>query len=143
MGFLPIAKDELKGEPDIILVSGDAYVDHPSFGTAVIARVLENKGYSVGIIAMPDYKNPEAIAALGRPRLFFGVTSGNCDSMLSLYTAFKKRRSDDPYVPGGKAGSRPERAVINYCNLIKANFKDVPIVLGGNHRLRYGRRSDS
>jgi len=131
MGFLPITKDELKGEPDIILVTGDAYVDHPSFGTAVIARVLEKKGYSVGIIAMPDFKNPESIAALGRPRLFFGVTSGNCDSMLSLYTAFKKRRSDDPYVPGGKAGLKPERAVIKYCNLIKAKFKDVPIVLGG------------
>lgn len=131
MGFLPTTKSELKGEPDIIIVSGDAYVDHPSFGTAIIGRVLENAGYSVGIIAMPDIKDTESICTLGRPRLFFGVTSGNVDSMLSLYTAFKKRRSDDPYVPGGKSGRKPERAVINYCNLIKKKFKDVPIVIGG------------
>jgi radical SAM superfamily enzyme YgiQ (UPF0313 family) len=132
MGFLAITKDELKGkEPDIIIVTGDAYVDHPSFGAAIIGRVLENAGYRVGILSMPDWKDPESITALGRPRLFFGVTSGNVDSMLSLYTAFKKKRSDDPYVPGGRSGKKPEHAVISYCNLIRAKFKDVPIVIGG------------
>jgi len=132
MGFLAATKDELKGrEADIIIVTGDAYIDHPSFGAAMIGRVLEKAGYTVGILSMPDWRNPESITALGRPRLFFGVTSGNVDSMLSLYTAFKKRRSDDPYVPGGVAGKKPEHAVINYCNLIKAKFKDVPIVIGG------------
>jgi uncharacterized radical SAM protein YgiQ len=132
MGFLATTRDELKGrEADIIIVTGDAYVDHPSFGAAIIGRVLEKVGYSVGILSMPDWRNPESITALGRPRLFFGVTSGNVDSMLSLYTAFKKRRSDDPYVPGGISGKKPEHAVINYCNLIKAKFKDVPVVIGG------------
>jgi uncharacterized radical SAM protein YgiQ len=132
MGFLATTKDELKGkEVDIIIVTGDAYVDHPSFGAAIIGRVLEKAGYNVGIISMPDWKNPEAITVLGKPRLFFGVTSGNVDSMLNLYTAFKKRRSDDPYVPGGVSGREPEHALINYCNLIKATFKDVPIVIGG------------
>ena len=132
MGFLATTKDELKGkEVDIIIVTGDAYVDHPSFGAAIIGRVLEKAGYNVGIISMPDWKNPESITVLGKPRLFFGVTSGNVDSMLNLYTAFKKRRSDDPYVPGGSSGRKPEHALINYCNLIKARFKDVPVVIGG------------
>ena len=132
MGFLATTKDELKGrEPDIIIVTGDAYVDHPSFGAAVIGRVLENAGYNVGILSMPDWRDPESITTLGRPRLFFGVTSGNVDSMLSLFTAFKKRRSDDPYVPGGLSGKKPEHAVISYCNMIRAKFKDVPIVIGG------------
>ena len=132
MGFLATTKAELKGKaPDIIIITGDAYVDHPSFGAAVIGRVLENTGYNVGIISMPDWRDPESIATLGRPRLFFGVTSGNVDSMLSLFTAFKKRRSDDPYVPGGRSGKKPEHAVISYCNMIRAKFKDVPIVIGG------------
>lgn len=116
---------------DIVLISGDAYVDHPAFGLAVIARVLESQGYRVGIIAMPDWRDPDSIAVLGKPRLFFGVTSGNVDSMLARYTAFKRYRSDDPYAPGGKAGRKPERAVLVYCNLIKAAYKDVPLVIGG------------
>ena len=118
-------------ELDIVLITGDAYVDHPAFGTAVIGRVLEAAGYRVGIIAMPDWKDAESIAVLGKPRLFFGVASGNVDSMLAQYTAFKKIRSDDPYAPGGKAGRKPERAVIVYCNLIKKMYKDAPIVIGG------------
>ena len=133
--FIPITKEECEArdwnEVDIVLVTGDAYVDHPSFGVAVIGRVLENQGYRVGIIAMPDWKNPASMALFGKPRLFFGVTSGNVDSMLSRYTAFKRYRSDDPYAPGGEAGHKPERAVIVYCNLIKSVYKDVPIVIGG------------
>jgi radical SAM superfamily enzyme YgiQ (UPF0313 family) len=133
--FLPITKQELTehgwDEVDIVLITGDAYVDHPSFGTAVIGRILEYHGYRVGIIAMPDWKDPDSLRVFGRPRLFFGVTSGNVDSMLARYTAFKRYRSNDPYVPGGKAGRKPERAVLVYCNLIKAAYKDVPIVIGG------------
>ena len=116
---------------DIVLISGDAYVDHPSFGAAVIGRVLEQQGYRVGIIAMPDWKDPASVAIFGKPSLFFGVTSGNVDSMLARYTAFKRYRSDDPYAPGGRAGRKPERAVLVYCNLIKAAYKDVPLVIGG------------
>ncbi len=133
--FLPLFRQEATNrgwdELDIVLITGDAYVDHPSFGTAVIGRVLESRGYRVGIIAMPDWKNPQSIDMFGKPRLFFGVTSGNVDSMLARYTSFKRYRSDDPYVPGNKAGRKPERAVIVYCNMIKALYKDVPIVLGG------------
>ena len=133
--FLPISKKEVsnKGwnELDIILITGDAYVDHPSFGAAVIGRILENGGYRVGIISMPDWRNKSSISHLGKPRLFYGVTSGNVDSMIARYTAFKKRRNDDPYAPNGKAGSKPDRALIVYCNLIKSMYKDVPIVIGG------------
>ena len=133
--FLPTSPGEMQkknwNELDIILVTGDAYVDHPAFGTAVIGRVLESKGYKVGIISMPDWTNPESVKILGKPKLFFGVTSGNVESMISKYTAFKKPRSDDPYAPGGKSGHRPNRALIVYCNLIKQAFNDVPIVIGG------------
>lgn len=116
---------------DIVLISGDAYVDHPSFGAAVIGRVLEQQGYRVGMIAMPDWKDPASVKVFGKPRLFFGVTSGNVDSMLARYTAFKRYRSDDPYTPGGRAGRKPERAVLVYSNLIKAAYKDIPLVIGG------------
>ncbi len=133
--FLPLSKEETKqrrwNEVDIVLISGDAYVDHPSFGTALIGRILEQQGYRVGIIAMPNWQDPASITVFGKPRLFFGVTSGNVDSMLARYTAFKRYRSDDPYAPGGKAGRKPERAVLVYCNLIKAAYKDVPVVIGG------------
>ena len=133
--FLPITRKEIPqrswNNVDIVLITGDAYVDHPSFGTALIGRILEHHGYRVGIIAMPDWKDPDSVKIFGKPRLFFGVTSGNVDSMLARYTAFKRYRSDDPYVPGGKAGRKPERAVLVYCNLIKAVYKDVPIVIGG------------
>ncbi len=135
LSFLPLTKKEITqrhwNAVDIVLITGDACVDHPSFGTAVIARVLEHHGYRVGIIAMPDWKDPASITIFGKPRLFFGVTAGNVDSMVARYTAFKRYRSDDPYVPGGKAGHKPERAVLVYCNLIKQVYKDVPIVIGG------------
>lgn len=135
MAFLPISQTDLtqRGwrDLDVVLVTGDAYIDHPAFGTAVIGRILEHHGYRVGIIAMPDWRDPDSVKIFGKPRLFFGVTSGNIDSMLARYTAFKRYRSDDPYVPGGQAGRKPERAVLAYCNLIKAAYKDAPIVLGG------------
>ncbi|PIE35722.1 YgiQ family radical SAM protein [candidate division KSB3 bacterium] len=135
MNFLPISPKDMRtrgwDELDVVLVTGDAYVDHPAFGTAVIGRVLEHHGYRVGIIAMPDWNDPDSVTIFGKPRLFFGVTSGNVDSMLARYTAFKRYRSDDPYVPGGQAGRKPERAVLTYCNLIKAAYKEVPLVIGG------------
>lgn len=116
---------------DFVYVTGDAYVDHPSFGTAVIARVLEANGYSVGIIAQPDWHNPESIAEFGEPRLGFLVSAGNMDSMVNHYTVAKRRRGKDAYSPGGKAGKRPDRAVIVYCNLIRQLYKKTPIIIGG------------
>jgi uncharacterized radical SAM protein YgiQ len=130
--FLPMTLEEAGDEPlDVVLVTGDAYVDHNSFGVALIGRWLEDHGYRVGIIAQPAWDGPEAFAALGRPRLFFGVTSGNMDSMVNHYTAARRIRSDDAYSPGGKAGLRPDRACIAYANRIKQAFPGVPIVLGG------------
>jgi uncharacterized radical SAM protein YgiQ len=133
--FLPMTKEDLKtrgwDHVDVIIVTGDAYVDHPSFGAAVIGRVLESSGFRVGIIAQPDWKNTDDFTRLGRPRLFFGVTSGNLDSMVANYTTNKKTRKKDAYSPGGKAGLRPDRAVIVYANRIREAFRDVPIVLGG------------
>lgn len=133
--FLPISKQEaLKrgwDEVDFVYVTGDAYVDHPSFGPAIITRVLENLGYTVGIISQPDWHSDEAFREFGRPRLGFFVSSGNIDSMVAHYTAAGKKRSDDAYTPGGKAGARPDRAVIVYCNRIREAYGDVPIVIGG------------
>lgn len=123
--------------PDFVYVSGDAYVDHPSFGTAIIARMLESLGFVVGIIPQPDYKKSyrdgsgQGVCVFGRPRLAFLVSAGNIDSMVANYTAAKKRRSDDYYSPGGKAGLRPDRAVIVYCNRIREAYGDVPIITGG------------
>ncbi len=135
MSFLPLSRNEMKKRGwdtlDVILVSGDAYVDHPSFGPAVIGRVLEKKGFRVGIIAQPDWHNTKDFIQLGKPRLFFGVTAGNMDSMVSNYTAHKKLRKKDDYSPGGKAGRRPDRATIVYANRIREAFGDVPIVIGG------------
>ena len=116
---------------DVILVSGDALVDHPSFGTAMVARFLEGLGLRVGVIAQPDWRDPGSVRVLGRPRLFFGVSSGNLDSMLHHYTAARKKRRDDPYSPGGQAGLRPNRAVIVYAGLVRAAYRDVPLVIGG------------
>ena len=116
---------------DVILVTGDAYVDHPSYGSAVIGRVLESKGFRVGIIAQPDWRTIDDFKRLGRPGLFFGVTSGNLDSMVSNYTSQKRRRKVDAYSPGGKPGLRPDRAVIVYSNRLREAFRDAPIVLGG------------
>jgi uncharacterized radical SAM protein YgiQ len=132
-GFLPLNKNEFTepGEVDVVLVTGDAYVDHPSFGAAVIGRVLKNEGWRVGIIAMPEWNKPESITTFGKPRLFFGITSGNVDSMVANYTSFKRQRSDDPYAPGGSGGNKPDRAVIVYANLVRRVYKDVPIIIGG------------
>ncbi len=133
--FLPVTLEETKllgwDAPDFVYVSGDAYIDHPSFGTAIITRVLESKGFRVAVLAQPDYKSCEDFKRFGRPRLGFLVSAGNIDSMVAHYTASKKKRSYDYYSPGGKAGLRPDRAVIVYCNRIREAYGDVPIILGG------------
>ncbi|MEI7483018.1 MAG: YgiQ family radical SAM protein, partial [Elusimicrobiota bacterium] len=133
--FLPVSKEDLKrrgwDELDIILVTGDAYVDHPSYGAAVIGRVLEAAGFRVGILAQPDWTKLDEFKKLGKPKLFFGVTAGNLDSMLAKYTANKKVRNNDDFSPGGKAGLRPERATLIYTNRLQQVFKETPIVLGG------------
>jgi uncharacterized radical SAM protein YgiQ len=135
MSFLPTSKQEIKERGwdglDVILISGDAYVDHPSYGVSVIGRVLENAGYRVGIITQPDWRNTNDFKKLGEPRLFFGITAGNLDSMVSNYTAHKKPRKKDDYSPGGRAGHRPDRATIVYANRIREIFNDVPMVIGG------------
>ena len=133
--FLPTTLDEARARGwtalDVVLVTGDSYVDHPSFGAAVIGRVLEAAGYKVGVLAQPDWRSAAAFKSLGRPRLFFGVTSGNLDSMVSHYTAYKRRRSDDAFSPDAEAGLRPDRAATVYAQRCREAFKDVPIVLGG------------
>ncbi|HVC31335.1 MAG TPA: hypothetical protein VND24_09120, partial [Steroidobacteraceae bacterium] len=133
--FLPMSRaemDELGWDScDIIIVTGDAYVDHPSFGMAIVGRVLEAQGFRVGVIAQPDWQSAAAFAALGRPNLFFGVTAGNMDSMVNRYTADRRLRSDDAYTPGGVGGKRPDRSVIVYAQRAREAFKDVPIVIGG------------
>jgi uncharacterized radical SAM protein YgiQ len=116
---------------DVLLVTGDAYVDHPSFGAALLGRWLGEHGYRVGIVAQPRWDTPQDVARLGRPRLFAGVTAGALDSMLAPYTAFRKKRRDDAYTPGGRAGARPNRACIVYTNLIRQAFPGLPVVLGG------------
>lgn len=133
--FLPMTKIEMADRGwdsfDIIIVTGDAYVDHPSYGAAIIGRVLEAEGFRVGIISQPDPEKPESFRALGRPKLFFGITAGNLDSMIANYTANKKPRSEDEYSPGGRSGLRPDRATLVYTNRIRQAFKDVPVVIGG------------
>ncbi len=117
-------------ECDVIIVTGDAYVDHPSFGMALIGRVLEAQGLRVGIIAQPDWHSVEPFRALGRPRLFFGVTAGNMDSMVNRYTADRRVRSDDAYTPGGRGGQRPDRSVIVYAQRVREAYRGVPVVIG-------------
>ena len=117
--------------PDFVIISGDAYIDHPSFGTAIIGRVLLAHGYSVGIIAQPDWKNEDSVRVFGKPRLAFLVNAGNMDSMVNKYTVAKKPRGTDAYTPGGVAGKRPDRAVNVYCGLVRKAYGDVPIVIGG------------
>lgn len=133
--FLPVNAHDLQvrgwDSLDIILVTGDAYVDHPSYGVSVIGRVLEDAGFKVGIIAQPDWHSADDFMKLGRPKLFFGVTAGNLDSMVSNYTASRKPRRKDEYSPGGQGGLRPDRAVVVYANRIREAFKNVPIVIGG------------
>ena len=133
--FLPICREDMleRGweEVDFVLVTGDAYVDHHSFGTAIISRVLEDAGYKIGIISQPDWKKNDDFMKFGRPRLGFLVNSGNMDSMVNHYSVSKRRRDKDLYSPGGKMGKRPDRAVIVYCNKIREIYGDIPVVIGG------------
>ena len=133
--FLPVSKSDMKKrgwtQCDFIYICGDAYVDHPSFGHAIITRLLEAFGYKVGIIAQPDWKNKESITILGEPRLAFLVSAGNMDSMVNHYTVNKKRRHQDAFSPGGVMGKRPEYATIVYCNLIRQVYKKTPVIIGG------------
>jgi uncharacterized radical SAM protein YgiQ len=133
--YLPMSLEEMDNlgwdSCDVVIVSGDAYVDHPSFGMAIIGRLLEAQGFRVGILAQPDWQSAEPFAALGRPNLFFGITAGNMDSMVNRYTADRRVRSDDAYSPGGTGGARPDRSVIVYAQRAREAFPDVPIVLGG------------
>ncbi|CAK7019796.1 MAG: hypothetical protein PEGG_00808 [Paraeggerthella hongkongensis] len=133
--FLPVSRVDMEqrgwDQVDFVYVSGDAYVDHPSFGTAIITRLLEAHGYKVGVIAQPDWNDPDSIAVFGEPRLAFFVSAGNMDSMVNHYTVAKKRRRTDAYSPGGEAGKRPNHAAVVYSNLIRRTYKKAPIVLGG------------
>jgi uncharacterized radical SAM protein YgiQ len=133
--FLPVSPSDMRrrgwDQLDVILITGDAYVDHPAYGVALIGRVLASHGYRVGVIAQPDWRTAADFKRLGRPRLFFGITSGNVDSMVANYTANKRPRKKDDYTPGGKPGRRPDRALIVYANRVRQAFKDVGVVIGG------------
>ena len=133
--FLPMSRTEMDAlgwdECDIILVTGDAYVDHPSFGMAIVGRLLEAQGFRVGILAQPDWQSPEPFKELGQPALFFGVTGGNMDSMVNRYTADRRLRHNDAYTPGGEGGKRPDRSVIVYAQRCREAYKDAAIVVGG------------
>ena len=133
--FLPINKEDMdkRGweQLDFVFVSGDAYVDHPSFGPAILCRLLEKHGYKVGIIPQPDWHSTRDFTSLGKPRLAFLVSAGNMDSLLNQFTAAKRKRSQDAYSPGGEAGHRPLRATAVYCHKIRETYPDVPLVIGG------------
>src|SRR5262249_19481363 len=132
---LPTTREDMRArgwdELDVILVSGDAYVDHPAFGAALIGRFLEGRGFRVGILALPDWRSAEPFRALGRPRLFFGVPAGNLHSVLNPLTAQKKTRREDQYSPGGRTGLRPDRATVVYAQRCREAYPDAAIVLGG------------
>lgn len=134
-GFLPVSRQEMEErnieQPDFVYVIGDAYVDHPSFGPAIISRILESHGYTVCIISQPDWKDEESIRIFGKPRLAFLVSGGNMDSCVNHYSVSKKRRATDAYTPGGVMGKRPDRATVVYGNLIRRAYKDVPVIIGG------------
>ena len=133
--FLPVTMEEVnsryQGEVDFVLVTGDAYVDHPSFGTAIISRVLQKEGYRVAILSQPDYQSKNDFMRFGKPKLGFLVNSGNLDSMVNHYTVNKKKRSTDAFSPGGVMGKRPDRAVIVYTNRIREAYGQIPVVIGG------------
>ena len=133
--FLPTDKKEMEirgwQQPDFVLVTGDAYVDHPSFGTAIISRVLEAHGFKVAILSQPGWKDAEDFKKFGKPRLGFLINSGNVDSMVNHFSVFRHRRKRDVYSPGGKTGKRPDRAVIVYSNRAREAYKDVPVIIGG------------
>jgi uncharacterized radical SAM protein YgiQ len=132
---LPVNREEMARRGwdclDVLLVTGDAYVDHPSFGTAVIGRLLEAEGYRVGILSQPDWRDADSFTVMGRPLLFAGVASGNMDSMVNHYTSLGRLRSDDAYTPGGVSGKRPDRALVKYANCLQRSMKGLPIILGG------------
>ena len=134
-GFLPVSRAEMEKlgwtQPDFVYVIGDAYVDHPTFGHAIISRVLENEGYKVAICSQPDWKNPDSVNIFGTPRLAYLVSAGNMDSMVNHYSVGKHRRKTDAYTPGGVTGKRPDYAAVVYCNLIRQTHRDIPIILGG------------
>ena len=133
--FLPVTREDMaeRGweQVDFVLVTGDGYVDHHSFGTAIIGRLLESRGYRVAVLAQPDFKSAEDFKRFGKPRLGFLINSGTVDSMVNNYSVFKRRRKADDYAPGGKAGRRPDRAVIVYSNRAREAYKEVPIIIGG------------
>ena len=133
--FLPISQEDMRkrgwDSVDFIIITGDAYVDHPSFCTAIVSRVLEAEGWKVGIIPQPDWKNPESVKVLGRPNIAFLINAGNMDSMVANFSSRTKRRSRDQFSPGGVAGKRPDRAVIVYTSMAKAAYKGIPVVIGG------------
>lgn len=135
MSFLPVTTEEMNErgwhQPDFVLITGDAYVDHPSFGTAIISRVLESRGYKVAILAQPDWRKIDDFKRFGKPRLGFLINAGNVDSMVNNFSVFKHRRKTDSYSPGGKAGNRPDRAVIVYSGKAREAYKDVPVIIGG------------
>lgn len=132
--FLPISKDDMRDQGieqlDFIIVTGDAYVDHPSFGTAIISRVIEAEGFTVGIISQPDFHSTKDFMKLGKPKYAFFVNSGNIDSMVAHYTVAKRKRTEDAYTAGKKMGKRPDRAVIVYSKFIKQAYPDLPIIIG-------------
>ena len=132
---LPMSREEMNelgwDSCDIIIVTGDAYIDHPSFGMALIGRLLESQGFRVGIISQPDWQSAEAFKELGRPNLFFGITAGNMDSMVNRYTSDRRLRHDDAYTPDGKEGKRPDRSVLVYAQRAREAFSDVPVIIGG------------
>src|SRR6056297_3830571 len=134
--WLPTSRKEIKElgwqQVDVVLFSGDAYIDHPSFGAAVIGRVLEAEGLKVAIVPQPNWQDDlRDFKKMGVPRLFFAVTAGNMDSMVNHYTASKRRRSDDAYTPGGRPGQRPYRATITYCQILKKLYPEIPLIVGG------------
>ena len=134
--FLPTTQKEIKAlgweELDVILFSGDAYIDHPSFGIAVMGRILEQQGLKVAIVPQPNWRDDlRDFKKLGKPRLFFGVSAGSMDSMVNHYTANKRLRSNDAYTPEGRAGYRPDYATVTYCTILKSLYPDTPIVIGG------------
>ena len=133
--FLPISKKDMKKRGwdylDFVYIIGDAYVDHSSFGPAIISRVLESRGFRVGIISQPDWTNDESVCVFGEPRLGFLVSGGNMDPMVNHYTVSKKKRKTDAYTPGGVIGKRPDHATVVYCNLIRKTYKNTPIIIGG------------
>ena len=134
-GFLPVNREDMleRGwtQPDFVYVMGDAYVDHSSFGPAIISRVLEAHGYKVAMLPQPDWNDPSSVMEFGEPRLGFLVSGGNMDSMVNHYTVAKHHRKTDSYTPGGVMGKRPDRAVTVYCNLIRKSYKHTPIIIGG------------